>query len=146
MNLSALSLRYRNMKYQNILLIDDDEDDQEIFLAAVREVSVTVDCMAFGSGIEALAQLRLHKIYPEVIFLDLNMPVMSGQQVLKELKNDPVLQSIPVIIFSTSSRHSTIQEMKDLGAFDFITKPSGFIDLVNILKPLLKKNVDGSTI
>ena len=133
------------MKYQNILIIDDDEDDQEIFLAAVKEVSTTVVSMAFDSGIEALKQLRLHSISPEVIFLDLNMPVMSGQQVLIELKNDPDLQSIPVIIFSTSSRPSTIQEMKDLGATDFITKPSGFSDLVNILKSLLKKNVDGST-
>ena len=101
--------------------------------------------MAFDSGIEALKQLRLHSISPEVIFLDLNMPVMSGQQVLIELKNDPALQNIPVIIFSTSSRPSTIQEMKDLGATNFITKPSGFKDLVNILKPLLKQNVDSTT-
>ena len=134
------------MKYQNILIIDDDEDDQEIFLAAVKEVSTTVVSMAFDSGVEALKQLRLHSISPEVIFLDLNMPVMSGQQVLIELKNDPALQNIPVIIFSTSSRPSTIQEMKDLGATDFITKPSGFGDLVNILKSLLKKNIDGRAI
>ena len=133
------------MKYQNILIIDDDEDDQEIFLAAVKEVSTTVVSMAFDSGIEALKQLRLHSISPEVIFLDLNMPVMSGQQVLIELKNDPALQNIPVIIFSTSSRPSTIQEMKDLGATNFITKPLGFKDLVNILKPLLKQNVDSTT-
>ncbi len=133
------------MKYQNILIIDDDEDDQEIFLAAVKEVSPTVDCKAFDSGIEALKQLRLHTITPEVIFLDLNMPVMGGQQVLTELKNDPALQNIPVIIFSTSSRPSTIQDMKELGATDFITKPSGFKELVNILIYLLMKNVDGST-
>lgn len=133
------------MKYQDILIIDDDEDDQEIFLAAIKEVSPTVDCQAFDSGTEALKQLRLHNITPKVIFLDLNMPVMSGQQVLTELKNDPTLQNIPVIIFSTSSRPSTIQDMKVLGATDFITKPSGFKDLVNILKSLLKENFDGST-
>lgn len=133
------------MKYQNILIIDDDEDDQEIFLTAVKEVSTTVISMAFDSGVEALKQLRLKNISPEVIFLDLNMPVMSGQQVLIELKNDPALQNIPVIIFSTSSRPSTIQEMKDLGATNFITKPLGFKDLVNILKPLLKQNVDSTT-
>ena len=133
------------MKYQNILIIDDDEDDREIFLEAVKEVSSTVECMAFDSGIEALKQLRLHNISPDVIFLDLNMPVISGQQFLMELKNDPGLQSIPVIIFSTSSRPSTIQEMKELGATDFIIKPSGFRDLVHILVPFLKKNVDGRT-
>jgi CheY-like chemotaxis protein len=131
------------MKYQNILIIDEDEDDREIFLEAVKEVSSTVECMAFDSGIEALKQLRLHNISPDVIFLDLNMPVMSDQQFLMELKNDPDLQSIPVITFSTSSRPSTIQEMKELGATDFITKPSGFRDLVHILMPVLKKNVDG---
>lgn len=131
------------MKYQNILIIDDDEDDQEIFLAAVREVSATVDCVTFDSGMEALEQLRQQKIVPEVIFLDLNMPVMSGQQVLVELKNDQRLQNIPVIIFSTSSRPSTIQEMKELGATEFITKPSGFSDLVDLLMPLLKKSFDG---
>ena len=125
------------MKYQQILLIDDDEDDQEIFLCAVRQLSNAVFCTAFNNAEEALQKLTAKEIIPDVIFLDLNMPVMNGQQFLTEVKKNEELLQIPIIIFSTSSYSPTIQLMKDLGADDFLTKPERFDELVNLLKPLL---------
>jgi CheY-like chemotaxis protein len=125
------------MAYKNLLLIDDDEDDQEIFLSAVRDISDVVRFTTFFSGIEALENLSQSAIRPDVIFLDLNMPVMNGQQFLVAIKKDPNLKDIPVIIFSTSSQPSAIQTVKELGAADFITKPGLFNELVNILRPLL---------
>ena len=88
-------------------------------------------------AVEALEKLSSKEIVPDVIFLDLNMPVMGGQQFLMEIKKDENLKDIPVIIFSTASHPSTIQLMKDIGAHDFITKPDNLKVLVNILKPLL---------
>ena len=125
------------MKYKNILLIDDDTDDQDIFLTAVSEISDDVKCLALGNAAEALLQLESKDIFPDAIFLDLNMPVMSGQQFLIEIKKRTQLKNIPVIIFSTSSHYNTIKIMKDLGAHDFITKPNKFDLLVEILKPFL---------
>lgn len=123
--------------FKNLLLIDDDEDDQEIFLTAVSAVSAQVVCTAMSNAAEALKKLAKKDIDPDVIFLDLNMPVMNGHQFLEEIKKDVTLKNIPVIIFSTSSHPGTIQSTKKLGAHDFITKPGLYDELVTILKPLL---------
>jgi CheY-like chemotaxis protein len=129
------------MSFQNVLLIDDDEEDAEIFCAAAKEVSA-ITCTVFHSATEALAKLSSKSVCPDVIFLDLNMPIMSGQKFLQEIKAKPDLKEIPIIIFSTSSQPSTIQQTKELGAKDFITKPERFDDLVNILTRILRNDHD----
>jgi CheY-like chemotaxis protein len=125
------------MTFQTLLLIDDDEDDQEIFITAAGEVSRAVSCMAFHDAREALDKLSRKEISPDVIFLDLNMPVMDGHQFLAEIKRNPELKHIPIIIFSTSSHPNTIRAAKALGAHDFITKPGLYDELVSILRPIL---------
>lgn len=128
---------YYGMKYRNILIIDDDVDDQEIFLAAVSEVSDSVVCNSSTNASEALEKLSVNQLNPDVIFLDLNMPVMSGKEFLVAIKENSHLSTIPVIIFSTTSQPTTVKAMKELGAIDFITKPQRYNELVDILKPLL---------
>lgn len=125
------------MNYQNILLIDDDEDDHEIFITAVKAISANVKCTALHNAKEALLLLKENKLKPDVIFLDLNMPIMNGQEFLLAIKNVEELKEIPVIIFSTSSHQPTIELMKDLGAENFITKPERYNELIEILTPLI---------
>lgn len=125
------------MLYNNILLIDDDEDDQEIFLMALDELSENFKCTTISSARDALSQLENGQLSPDLILLDLNMPIMNGQQFLAEIKKKESLKHIPVIIFSTSFHEATIQLARELGAADFITKPGKIPDLVNILKPLI---------
>lgn len=125
------------MAFKNILLIDDDEEDQEIFLSVVEQVSAEVDCTCFNDATDALSNLLDQKITPDVIFLDLNMPVMNGRQFLERIKQNKTLANIPVIIFTTSSDAGTKKAMQHLGAHDFITKPGDFNLLVRILQPLL---------
>jgi CheY-like chemotaxis protein len=125
------------MPYRNLLLIDDDEDDQEIFLTAVEQVAASINCMALCNGRDALKKLTAKEISPDVIFLDLNMPVMNGQQFLFEIKNIEDLKDIPVIIFSTSAHQPTIFLTKTLGAEDFITKPNSYDELTRILAGLI---------
>ena len=125
------------MLKQNILLIDDDEDDHEIFVTATREISQDIQCSSLFDASEALSKLKNKQINPDLIFLDLNMPVMTGQQFLSAIKSDDELKGIPVIIFSTSSERRTIEQVKKLGAYDFITKPGLYDELVTILKPIL---------
>ena len=121
------------MRYKNILLIDDDDDDQEIFTSALNEVPNPAQCVAMDNAASALEKLRTEEIIPDVIFLDLNMPIMSGQEFLMQIKSDEQLQYIPVIILSTSSNPDTIKYTKQLGALDFITKPSDYNELIRIL-------------
>jgi len=122
------------MLYQNILLIDDDEDDLEIFQAALQSVTSKIKCMTFDKADEALAKLSSRTVAPDIIFLDLNMPIITGQEFLAEIKKDEYLRDIPIIVFSTSSNSRTAQEAKNLGAHAFITKPDSFEELKNILK------------
>ena len=125
------------MIYRKILLIDDDDDDQEIFLTALQKVLPEVVCDMSGSACSAIELLKSGQLFPDIIFLDLNMPIMNGQQFLSEIKKNAGLKDIPVVVISTSSHPQTIQLAKNTGAKDFITKPDKFDDLVNILAAIL---------
>lgn len=125
------------MAYKHILLIDDDEEDQEIFKTALNSFPEDLECSTFTNAKVALEKLVSGELNPDVIFLDLNMPIMSGQEFLVEAKKKKEINHIPIIIFSTSSQKSTIKLTKELGARDFITKPDRFDKLVSLLKPIL---------
>lgn len=120
------------MNYKRILQIDDDADDCELFMEALEAVS-SASYKAINDPVEALQKLLLHEIEPDVIFLDLNMPIMSGLEFLTEIKKQVKLKEIPVIIFSTSQLNDIIIEAKAYGAEDFISKPNNFDDLKEII-------------
>lgn len=122
------------------LLIEDDEDDQEIFTLALKTVDDSIRIIAAFDGPEAMEKLRAPgRENVDFIFLDLNMPRMSGKQVLAELKKDAALKNIPVIIYSTSSDASDKEETKRLGAEAFITKPPYMKDLTEILRDFFSR-------
>lgn len=125
------------MKYKNLLLIDDDEDDQELFIEAAKEISSDIHITVVPDASIALEKLIQKAVTADIIFSDLNMPRMNGQQFLLEIKRRPELKDIPVIIFSTSSHSHTIQLVKDFGAHEFITKPGLFKELVDTLRRIL---------
>jgi CheY-like chemotaxis protein len=124
-------------RFQTIFHIDDDDDDIDFFATAVNQLSTTINCFSFTNATEALQKLIEGELIPDVIFLDLNMPVMNGQQFLSKLKGIDSLNHIPVIILSTSANTNTINQLKSGGATDFLTKPSGLKELVNLLRPHL---------
>src|SRR5690606_1649917 len=109
----------------------------EIFLEAMREAAIDVKVSAESKAREALEKLRSDLIKPDLVFLDLNMPVMNVEQFLAEIKQAPQLKDLPVIIYSTTSHPDTIKKVKKMGAFDFVTKPDKFSKLIDILKRIL---------
>ena len=111
---------------QKLLLIDDDEDDREIFISIVESAYPAISLSVATNGQEALQVLKQTSTQPDLIFLDLNMPVMNGQQFMEVVKSDNTLQHIPIVILSTSSDKTTIRDMKTLGANYFITKPDKY--------------------
>jgi CheY-like chemotaxis protein len=107
-----------------ILLIDDDEDDRKLFLEATGDVDKTITCITAADAEEALLHLNnLANALPDFIFLDLRMPGLSGQQCLVEIKKDPSLASIPVIVYTTSRDEKESAKLKELGAAHFMSKP-----------------------
>ena len=124
---------------RSIFLVDDDADDQEIFIDALREVDANVHCHTSNDGIDALRKLA-EGLQPDLIFLDLNMPRVNGKQVLKEMKSTEGVLHIPVIIYTTSNAREDIDTTLQLGASHYITKPSRFEELCNTLRDVLAGN------
>jgi CheY-like chemotaxis protein len=127
----------------SFLLVDDDEDDISVFKEVLKDVNPSVGLADAGDGQEALKILKQRNRLPDVIFLDLNMPRMDGKECLSELKKDPHLKHIPVIMYTTSSQSKDIEETMLKGAICFITKPTSLKELKNILFSITQ-NVHGN--
>lgn len=120
-----------------ILVVDDDNDDMFLFLEAVQKINKEYHCLTASNGEEALKVLETTSRTPDIIFMDLNMPLMNGKECLIHLKNNPQFSSIPITIYSTSKRTSEVQEVYQLGAADFFTKPTVFKNLVEEIATIL---------
>lgn len=126
-------------KKKECLIIDDDQDDQEIFLMCLRKVSKDIECKAINDGVEAISLLSINETYvPDYIFLDVNMPKMNGIDCLRILKNMPRLQYTRIFMYSTTSQGAALAQSKELGAEDFIVKPSKTTELKDKLSSIFK--------
>ncbi|MDP1795183.1 MAG: response regulator [Acidimicrobiales bacterium] len=115
----------------HILLVEDSPSDVAMTIAALRECRVANDLFVVGDGEAAMAYLRKEGEYeaatvPDLILLDLNLPRKDGREVLQEVKADPVLGSIPVIVLTTSAAETDIVRSYALHASGYVTKPVGF--------------------
>ncbi len=129
------------MHYTSLLLIDDDTDDQLLFGEALQEIHIPIEYDTALDGMSALKKLQISSILPQLIFLDLNMPIMHGFECLKKIKTLGHLQSIPIIIFTTSNSPIDINMAKQLGAAAYFCKPMHFQDLCMQLKSILNKTL-----
>jgi CheY-like chemotaxis protein len=124
-----------------ILLVDDDEDDRNLFFDAAKEVDEAIVCVGTRNGREALTYLRdPGNTLPDFIFLDLRMPGLSGQQCLEEIKKDVRLMDIPVMIYTTSRNVRESIELKKLGAAHFMSKPISPDDVYYMISFVLGEN------
>ena len=127
------------MNHNRILVVDDDADDQFIFIDAINEIAMDIECLTANNGLEALAHLNDTVPQPSIIFLDLNMPLMNGFECLGRIKNDENLKKIPVVIISTSDSPLDKKRTKELGAEIFLTKTPDFNRLKSTLIDILNK-------
>lgn len=124
------------------LLIDNDTDDQEIFNMALREVDQTICCIMADDGLSAIDNLTTDPGFrPSYIFIDMNMPLMDGKQCLQAIRKIPGYAEVPIYIYSTAANPTLVAEAKKLGATDFIMKPTGFRQLVDLLTTLVHPKI-----
>jgi CheY-like chemotaxis protein len=129
------------MQPKVLLIIDDDPDDREFFCDALKEVDGSAVCYTFKNGLEALDMLHTERApIPDFIFLDLNMPVLSGKQCLAELKKIKKLNNTHIIIYTTSKLTDDFSETIHMGAMHFLTKPTTYSDLCEALSNVLTEN------
>ncbi|TBR22228.1 response regulator [bacterium] len=121
----------------NILLVDDDAEDLELMRGALERAARPLRLDSAGNGEQALSILRKEGPYsgapdPDLILLDLNMPVMDGRQLLRALKRDEAFKRIPVLVLTTSGAEADVAETYGLGANCYITKPAGLAGLYKV--------------
>jgi len=124
------------MNKKIVLLADDDFDDTEMFCEALAKVNEDIICHCAANGQEALNILNELDEKPELIFLDLNMPIMNGWECLTKLKKGESYKDIPVIMISTSSHKNDIEMASRQGCIGYFVKPNNFNDLKEILYAL----------
>ena len=124
---------------QRIILVDDYPDDRELFAEAFDALKLQAELLLCEDGSDFLKKLdRLDQSVSTLIFLDLNMPVISGIEVLKKLRNSLGLDKIFVAIYSTSTSEADIENAYMNGAHGYISKPSSFGKLTALLGKTLK--------
>jgi CheY-like chemotaxis protein len=121
------------MKHTVIFLADDDADDRGFFCEAVEEIDKSVVCFAVKNGALIFNLLSDKTGQPDIIFLDINMPVMDGWECLRKLKSDDRYAAIPVAMYSTTSHVMHVEKALALGALCFLTKPDDFKQIKEIL-------------
>lgn len=116
-----------------LLIVDDDDDDRGLFCEAILRVDPSIKCLTATDGKEAYDLLATTlTVLPDIIFMDINMPVMDGKACLTLLKQHEDLKDIPVVMWSTTLDKNEITQLEQLGA-DFVSKPYNFETLIATL-------------
>jgi CheY-like chemotaxis protein len=134
-----------NTKPLHILLADDDIDDCNFFKNALNELPISTQLTIVNDG-DKLMQLLTNETteLPHVLFLDINMPRKNGFECLSEIKASKKLNSLPVVMFSTSYSPDKINMLFKIGAHVYIHKPSDFKQLVQVINhaiPMVEENI-----
>ncbi|MCA9559319.1 MAG: response regulator [Myxococcales bacterium] len=125
----------------HIMLIEDDENDVRITRRAIQKGGLDAEMSVTRDGQEALDFLYRRPPFedarrPDLVLLDINLPKLNGMEVLREIKGDPALRSIPVLMLTTSARHEDVAAAYAHGANAFICKPIRFAKFVEVVRDL----------
>jgi CheY-like chemotaxis protein len=131
--------KMHKFKAVEILLIEDNPGDVRLTIEALKESKIINNLQVVDDGIEALSYLKKEGIYkdkprPDLIILDLNLPRKDGREVLGEIKSDPVLKQIPIVILTTSEAEEDIIKSYELHANCYITKPVNMEQFIKVVK------------
>lgn len=127
--------------YTYVVLADDDEDDRLFFVEAFEELKIQTKVDIYKDGVALMEALNhLDSILPNILFLDLNMPKLSGLECLKEIKSNKRFKDIAIAIYSTSASEEDIEDTFVSGANIYIKKPNNFNTLKKILTDVVTMN------
>jgi CheY-like chemotaxis protein len=132
---SVVNTKDLNEEPVKIILAEDDKDDQELFLEAVNATKIPSEVITVENGEELVNTLKDEsEPKPDIIFIDINMPIKGGKEALEEIKSDQELKEIPAVMLSTSNHPKDIEDTFNKGANLYIQKPNSFTGFIHILK------------
>jgi CheY-like chemotaxis protein len=136
-----MSNQLANGRPAEILLAEDNDDDVELTRQGFRRAKLLVNLHRVEDGVKCLAFLRKQGEYqnaptPDLILLDLNMPKMSGQEVLAEMIKDDHLKRIPVVILTTSEQEAEVLKLYNMRCSSYIVKPVDFDQFLNVVRAI----------
>ena len=125
----------------NLLLVEDNPGDARLTKEALRDGKININLTHVINGVQAMAALKKQDEFadmprPDIVLLDLNLPLKDGLEVLKEMKSSPDLSTIPVIVLTTSSNEQDVLKSYELKANCFISKPVDFDSFVHVIKSI----------
>jgi len=120
----------------SVLLVEDDPGDVVLIEEAFEHNKVRNSLKVVGDGVEAMDYLRSDADRPDLVLLDLNLPRKDGREVLAEIKSDPALRSIPVVVLTTSKAEEDILRSYDLHANAYVTKPVDFNRFIEVVRQI----------
>ncbi len=127
------------MRRLNLLLADDDEDDRLLFEEAFSEVAQNSTLTLTKDGKELLAYLsNPQSVMPDIIFLDLNMPIINGYKCLEEIRENNSLNNIFIVMNTTTASHKEISRVFEQGANLFLIKPNSYNDLKKSIEKIME--------
>jgi two-component system, chemotaxis family, response regulator Rcp1 len=134
-------LAFKPHKPRNLLLVEDNPADVRLTQEALKEGQVPVNLSVVTDGVEAVDFLHRTGIYkdaprPDLILLDLNLPRKNGREVLSEIKNDPDLKRIPVLVMTTSKAQQDVARAYSLNANCYITKPMDLDEFMEVVRSI----------
>jgi CheY-like chemotaxis protein len=128
-----------SIKCRKVILVEDNLADVELVKISVSELETPVELVHVGDGQELLNYLQTAVLSDiAVILLDLNMPRVSGIDVLRNMQADPTLKKVPVVMFTTSNSKSDIMKCYELGAKAFVCKPLDIFDFNNSIRSIVE--------
>lgn len=130
-----------DVKPAQVLLVEDNEDDVELTLEALTSSKVKMEVHVVSDGLAAMKFLHQEDEYkekprPDLVLLDLNLPIMDGREVLKEIREDDDLTDLPVVVLTTSQNEEDIIKAYKLHANCYISKPVDFLKFTEIVKQI----------
>jgi len=128
------------MVIKRIVIGEDDKEDVDLFKEVLADLAFEAELNVALNGIELMEMLEEGELFPELVFLDLNMPLKNGMLCLKEIRANELLKRIKVVILSTSSHQDQIKAAYDQGADFYVTKSVNYTDFKNAIAACLHKN------
>ncbi|MEP0919317.1 response regulator [Leptolyngbya sp. DQ-M1] len=136
----------RSDKRKTIFLIEDNRGDIRLIQEALKSTATECEVIVARDGVEAMQLLQSQETYPDLILLDLNLPRKDGREVLAEIKADPSLKHIPVVVLTTSRNEEDIHKSYDLHVNCYIAKSRNLSQLFKIIRGIEEFWLDTATL